>query len=122
MSGSLWRAVRARASERGETLAELIVAIAIVGIVVAGLFGAFSGATFAANALSRQDRLRNELFNAVAQVQNAPFASSYTVADSKGVQFTVAITDQPTSRLQVLRITATVGSDSLFQDLFKDQR
>lgn len=111
-------------SAAGETLAEVVIAIAIVGIVSVGMFSAISSATYAANALTRQDRVRNELVNAVATIQNAPYASSYTdlLPDSKGVQFTVQVTDQPTSKFQSIRITATFQTDSLFQIVFKEQR
>lgn len=109
-------------SAAGETLAEVVIAIAIVGIVSVGMFSAISSATYAANALTRQDRVRNELVNAVATIQNAPYAPSYTLPDSKGVQFAVQVTDQPTSNFQSIRITATFQTDSLFQIVFKEQR
>lgn len=110
-------------SAAGETLAEVVIAIAIVGIVSVGMFSAISSATYAANALTRQDRVRNELVNAVATIQNAPYAPSYSpLPASKGVQFTVEVTDQPTSKFQSIRITATFETDSLFQIVFKEQR
>lgn len=127
------RALRLAGSERGDTLGEVVVSIAITGILAAGLFASLSAATLSANALTRQDRLRNELLGAVTAVQTAayvnappPYPNSTAYIDrvptSKGVAFTVTVEDQPTLKLQVIKIVAAAGSDTLTQTVFKEQR
>lgn len=117
--------------ERGDTLAETLVTLTIVGLVAVGMFAAFSTATQSANALTHQDRVRNELISATATIQSAPFVlsagalpdtSTYTLPASKGVTFVVSIDQQPTSRLQEITVTATAGSDTLKQTIFKEKR
>lgn len=125
------RALRLAGSERGDTLAEVVVSIALTGILAAGLMWSLSAATFSANALTSQDRLRNELLNAVTVVQTAayvnapppyPNSTAYSVPAMKGVTFTVTVEDQPTLKLQVIKIVAAVGSETLTQTVFKEQR
>lgn len=124
---------RRRGGERGDTLAETLVTLTIVGIVAVGMFAAFSTATQSANSLTHQDRVRNELISATAVIQSAPFVlssgalpdtTSYRdrVPPSKGVTFVVSIDDQPTSKLQRITITATAGTDTLKQTIFKENR
>lgn len=130
-SRALPEELRQRGGERGDTLAETIVTLTIVGIVAVGMFAAFSTATQSANALAHQDRVRNELISATATVQSAPFVlstgalpdtTSYTLPPSKGVTFVVSIEQQPTSRLQQITITATAAADTLRQTIFKEDR
>ena len=134
---------RHRRGERGDTLAETIVTLTIVGVVAVGMFAAFSTATQSANALTHQDRVRNELISATATIQSAPFVlSTGALPDTttypksldlldpktldpafhKGVNFVVSIDQQPTSKLQEITVTATAGADTLKQTIFKEKR
>ena len=132
MSRGAGRLSAVRGGERGDTLAEVVVATAITGILAVGLFASLTSATFSANALTRQDRLRNELLNATATIQSAAFVdapppypntTAYTLPPSpKNATLTVSVTDQPSLKLQVITVTASDGSQSLSQIVFKEQR
>ena len=72
---------RARASARGFTLLEVVVALAIAGLALVGLFRAGSGGLLAVNAAGRA----NEAIQR-AQTQLAAFGRSYAITpgDSEG--------------------------------------
>lgn len=123
--------LRRRRGERGDSLAEALVTLTIVAVIAVGMFAAFSTATQSSNALTHQDRVRNELISATATVQSARFVTSsgpfpdtttYAVAASKGVTFVVSIDQQPTSKFQQITVTATAGADTLSQTIFKENR
>ncbi len=108
--------------QRGETLAEVLVAVVLASFIVTSLVGTMAIALDSAQRISDVRNLENAVFDAVADLEGAPYsASGYTIGPKNNVPFTVQ-TSQLTSRLQTVTVTGTFAGLSRTQSVVKSSR
>ena len=95
---------RRRRGERGVTLVEMLVTVAVMGAGIAAMLGGFAGAERSAAAARSQAALTDALRTAADEVTTAPYAPCAGIAS--GVAYAVAVPGVTASVSAVVRPAA----------------
>ena len=124
----LWRAFR---NERGDTMLEVVIAVTLVGIAFAAIFGGLSTASLAAKQQSESVQLEAALSQARQMLEVEPFDATGAYASvtlptpscGPAVSKVVTqVTPVPTTQLQRITLQATCGAQTRIAETLKGKR